>query len=148
MTNGPPVRPDRFPPLPAEARAELEAIYRDVDAEITSTGVRCDSSGVCCDFENVPHLLYASTVEIRYVKELHSVDFEPGSKLCPFWIDGLCLNRERRPLGCRTYFCDEDYRNVLEAIYEKHYARVREIARRFDFEWAYVSFVDAMRGTL
>lgn len=138
----------RFPGLPNAAREELERIYREVDAEIASTGVRCEASGVCCDFENVPHHLYASTVEISHVKEVHPESFAPGSKLCPFWIDRKCMLRERRPLGCRTYFCDERYRDVLEDIYEKYYRRVRAIAEQHDLEWSYVSFVDALRNTL
>jgi Fe-S-cluster containining protein len=139
---------DRFPPLPDSARSELERIYREADAEIAATGVRCDSSGVCCDFENVPHLLYASTVEISHVKELHPKSFEPGSKLCPFWIDRQCMSRERRPLGCRTYYCDERYRDVLEDIYEKYYRQIRQIAEKHGMDWSYVGFVDALRDTL
>ena len=110
-------------------RDELEALYREVDREIRDTGVVCWTRGLCCDFEKVDHVLYATAIEIAYVREERPGPFPSGSVLCPFWTNGLCGFRERRPLGCRTYFCDERYRDRLEALHEKHLSRLRDLCR-------------------
>ncbi len=129
-----------------ELEAELRQVYDEVDEEIRATGVVCEARGLCCDFDRSPHVLYASSIEIRYVRELHPEPFSAGSRLCPFWADGLCTSRERRPLGCRTYFCDDRHREALQEIYERHYSRLKEIAGRYGSPWTYEPFVPALRG--
>lgn len=121
-------------------------MYRDVDREIEELGVTCWTRGLCCDFDTVDHVLFASGLEVAAVRERHPGPFAPGSALCPFWKDRLCTLRDLRPLGCRTYFCDERFRPGLEGIYEKHYARLKEIAVRHRLPWSYRPFVAAMRA--
>ncbi len=134
------------PTVPPEAFEALKKIYDDVDQEIQASGVACWVRGLCCDFEKTDHVLYASSLEIAYVREIHPEPFEGGSCLCPFWKDGRCDERTRRPLGCRTYFCDEKYRDQLEAIYEKYYRQITEVATQYSLEWSYQPFVKVMRG--
>jgi Fe-S-cluster containining protein len=124
---------------------EIEEVYRQVDEEIRATGAVCWLRGDCCDFEASPHKLYASSIEIAYVKDRYPDPFPLGSVLCPFWKDRKCTERERRPLGCRTYFCDVRFRDQLEAIYEKHHRKIREIADRHGLEYRYEPFVAALR---
>jgi len=38
-----------------DALAELEALYRDVDAELAETGRKCNACGRCCDFPTSRH---------------------------------------------------------------------------------------------
>ncbi len=133
--------------LPAGAREALEAIYRRVDREIESTGVACWLRGRCCDFDTSEHVLFASSVELAHVREKHPERFEPGGTLCPFWKDGLCVERERRPLGCRTYHCDRGYRGRVEAIHERYHGEIRAFAERFDLAYLYEPFVPALRRT-
>jgi hypothetical protein len=128
-----------------ELRAEIEDLYRRVDAEIARIGVVCWLRGKCCDFEHNEHRLWASSVEIAYVDEKHPEPFAPGSVLCPFWKDGLCTERERRPLGCRTYFCDPAHREATESAYERFHAEFRALADRFDVPYTYRDFVAALR---
>jgi Fe-S-cluster containining protein len=133
------------PNFPRDARMELEAIYRDVDAATRSLGVGCWARGDCCDFDRCDHVLYASSVELAYVREKHPEAFPAHDALCPFWKEGKCTERERRPLGCRTYFCDRRYRNELEALHESHYRRIRDLAARLGLAWAYAPFVASLR---
>lgn len=136
--------------LPPALRDELEEAYRELDAEVRSLGVACWARGDCCDFERSDHRLYASTVEIAYVieKRGNAIEAEGGrsSKLCPFWKEGKCTERERRPLGCRTYFCDRRYREPLEALYEKYHRRLQKLAERYALDWRYEPFVEAVRS--
>jgi len=131
--------------LPQPLRQALESMYSEVDAEVRALGVACWARGDCCDFERCEHKLYASSIEIAYVAEAHGAEFPRDSVLCPFWLDGKCTERARRPLGCRTYFCDRRFKDALEAIYEKHYRRLRRTALEQGFEWAYEPFVAALR---
>ena len=131
--------------LPAEATEALENLYRRVDEEVGKSGVECWLSGNCCNFEKVDHTLFASNLEVGYVQEKHPEAFPAGSILCPFWKEGMCVERERRPLGCRTYFCDGSYSEPLQAIYEKYHAEIRKLAERFEIPYSYKPFVAALR---
>ena len=131
--------------LPAEAFEALEKLYRRVDEEISESGVECWLRGDCCDFEKVDHTLFASSLELESVREKHPETFPPNNALCPFWEDGRCVERERRPLGCRTYFCDENFAERLQAIYENYHAEIRELAKRYDIPYSYKPFVLALR---
>jgi hypothetical protein len=133
------------PILPDAARLELEAIYREVERDTRALGVACWVRGDCCDFERSDHRLYASSVEVAYVRDKHPEAPGGSGPLCPFWKAGRCTERERRPLGCRTYFCDARFRGRLEDLYEASYGRIRDIALRHNIEWFYAPFVDALR---
>jgi hypothetical protein len=147
------------PPVAAEALARvaaggwsaqlgerLAALYRELDREVEATGAVCRARGVCCDFPNAGHVLYASSAEIAYVLDGRPGPFDSLGPLCPFWADGLCGNRARRPLGCRTYFCDPAHRDALEGLYEKYYRRLRALAEEAGLQWSYEPFVGALRA--
>jgi hypothetical protein len=113
---------------------------------VASLGAACWARGDCCDFERAGHRLHASWIEVAHVREKHPQGFAAGSRLCPFWKEGKCTERERRPLGCRTHFCDGRYRDPLEAIHERQLRRIREMARDHGLPWAYAEFVGALRS--
>jgi len=142
-----PMRPQSScDPLPRPLALQLEALYQELDREVRSLGVGCWLRGDCCDFERCEHRLYASTVELAYVKETHPEAFPPDSRLCPFWKEGKCTERERRPLGCRTYFCDTRYREPLQELYEKYHRRISALAEEHGFRWRYQPFVATLRS--
>lgn len=133
-------------PLDPSLRDDLEALLRDLDREIASIGAGCWQHGACCDFERSGHVLFACELEIAYVREKHPTPFPPDSRLCPFWREGRCTERERRPLGCRTYFCDRRYRALFEALHEKYLALISCLARRAGLPRGYRPFVEALRS--
>jgi Fe-S-cluster containining protein len=134
--------------LPDTLRRAIEAIYRDVDSEVSALGAACWARGDCCDFDRAEHRLYASGLETAYAGEGREGPTNPKETLCPFWIDRRCTARERRPLGCRTYFCDPRYQGALEAIHEKHLRRLRELTQVHALSWSYAEFVGAVRASL
>jgi len=133
-------------PSGREAFFELEKLYQEIDREVLSLGVGCWAHGDCCDFRRFDHKLMASSLEMAYVKEKHPGKLEAGSGLCPFWKAGKCTERERRPLGCRTFHCDRRYRRILEDLHERYYRRLRQLARDHPCPWSYEPFVDALSG--
>jgi len=136
---------DDPPPLPEFLRAALEEIYSDCDREIAGLGIGCWVHGECCDLERRDHVLFASSVEVAYVLEKHTERMEPSGRKCPFWVRGKCTERERRPLGCRTYFCDPRFRDALEAIHERRLRRIRKLAEAHGFPPDYGPFVAWIR---
>lgn len=118
----------------------LAALYRDLDREIAALAPRCDARGLCCDFDRVDHVLYASTLEVAYVKaNLPREQWarETGN-VCPLLTpEGRCGAREHRMLGCRTYFCQPGFAPYAAELYERYYARIKAIAREHDLEWRY-----------
>ena len=135
-----------MPSLSADLRRAVAAIYRDADAEVSALGAACWARGDCCDFTRADHRLYASGLEAAYARETPAGPRNPEESLCPYWIDRRCTARERRPLGCRTYFCDPRYRVALEAIHENHLRRLRELSDNHAFPWSYAEFVAAVRA--
>lgn len=129
----------------AKAFEALEKLYQRVDEEISASGVECWLRGDCCDFEKVDHTLFASSLELEYVRDKHPKSFPPGNALCPFWEKGRCVERERRPLGCRTYFCDANFSKQLQAIYEKYHAEIKELVELHELPYSYEPFVLALR---
>lgn len=132
-------------PLSENAREALRAIYREVDEDIAATGAVCHRRGRCCDFLTNDHRLFASSVELAYIRERHPAPLGDGV-LCPFWKNRLCAERERRPLGCRTYFCDERMQERAQAIYESFHRKIKKLAESHGLPYSYEPFVGALRA--
>src|SRR5687767_4148795 len=94
-------------------RSDLLNLYAEIDAEIAAESPRCDASGRCCRFSEYGHTLFLSAVEGELLFEREP---EIGGGECPYQINQLCTARERRPLGCRTYFCDPKYAHRMPEI--------------------------------
>jgi Fe-S-cluster containining protein len=131
--------------LPSALREALAALYLEVDEAIVASGAVCWLRGDCCDFERTDHRLYASSLEIAYVREARPEPFAAEGVLCPFWKAGRCTERERRPLGCRTYFCDPRVKLETEALYERFHSRLKALCEAHGFPYAYLPFVSALR---
>ncbi|HVJ80616.1 MAG TPA: hypothetical protein VNC50_06055 [Planctomycetia bacterium] len=123
---------------PKEERAELFAIYAGLDAEIAAIGPRCEASGRCCRFAEYGHTLFLSALE---AEALFEPGIPPGARLsaetCPYQVGGLCTARERRPLGCRSYFCDPTFAEAMPAISERWTQRLKELHERSGRAWDY-----------
>jgi hypothetical protein len=125
---------------PLAAYRALEAVYRALDCEIARLGPRCDGRGICCDFDAVRHVLYASKLEVDYVKDRLPRErwARPSGNVCPLLTDeGRCGARDVRMLGCRTYFCQDGFAPFSSELYERHYARIKAIAAEHGLEWRY-----------
>ena len=115
-------------------RIDLLHLYAELDAEIADEKPRCDASGRCCRFSEYGHTLFLSAIEaeLLFEREPESVGGE-----CPFQINGLCTARDRRPLGCRTYFCDQKYAERMPEISEAAIRRLKALHDRWERAWDY-----------
>jgi len=119
-------------------RDGLLAICDDLAGDIARAAPICELSGRCCRFKEFGHTLFLSRPEAEWLleqglPEKATID-EAG---CPFQIDGLCTARERRPLGCRVYYCDPRYAGVGEALSERYLARLKRLHDETGTNWEY-----------
>ncbi|MFT7667341.1 MAG: Fe-S-cluster containining protein [Planctomycetota bacterium] len=141
-------------PLPDPERQELafeqlKSLYAELDAEISSHSPRCEMSGLCCRFEEAGHQLYATSLETDFAAHAHPQAPAPEAEgRCPYHVRGMCTAREGRPLGCRTYFCDERTEDALQEVHESYLGRIREIEATTGYASSYGPFPAqlAMRG--
>src|SRR5262249_16078530 len=106
----------------------LEALYGALDAEVDAAGPVCQLSGRCCRFEEYGHTLFISRAEAEVLLEQGIPASEPvDDTTCPFQAGGLCTARDRRPLGCRVYYCDARYSGTGEELSERYIKRLKEL---------------------
>ncbi len=125
---------------------QLLPIYADVDAAVAAAAPVCEASGRCCRFREYGHTLFLSRIEAeRLLADGLPPDSVVNDEGCPFQIRGLCTARERRPLGCRIYFCDPRYEGVGERISEDAIARLKQLHESTGTPWEYRPLIHFLR---
>lgn len=121
----------------------LLELYARLDAEVSASEPRCDASGRCCRFLEYGHALFLSEMEAQLL-------FEPGiplnqsvdRALCPYQVERLCTARERRPLGCRVYFCDPSFAEKQVELSEKYIRELKGLHEEIGVPWRYAPLHD------
>jgi Fe-S-cluster containining protein len=128
-----------------DIREELAALYRRVDRVVADGNPRCEMSGRCCDFPTSGQRLYATDLETGHaVARAGGVPGGVVAGSCAWYQEGLCRNREGRPLGCRLYFCDPTWEGAMSEHYERFHAELRALHERHGLAYRYRLFVDAL----
>lgn len=124
--------------MSSEMRAGLLAIYDALADEISAAAPVCELSGRCCRFKEYGHTLFISRSEAELLLEQGlPPDAVVDDAGCPFQIGGLCTARERRPLGCRVYFCDPNYAGTGEQLSERYIGQLKRLHAETDTSWEY-----------
>jgi|SRR5579872_885108 len=119
-------------------REGLLAICDDLASDVAHAGPVCNLSGRCCRFNEFGHKLYISRPEAELLLECGLPDNATvDESCCPFQVGGLCTARERRPLGCRIYFCDPNYAGIGEALSETYIGRLKQLHDQTGTPWEY-----------
>jgi len=139
------VCPGIRPEVPVDVRerafARLERLYAEFEQYLALVQPVCIGRGVCCRFEEAGHELFATPLEADYAAHRHPDAPEPeAAGRCPYHVGGRCTAREGRPLGCRTYFCDQRTTEVLERAHEDFLGRLRTIEREEGYPAGYARF--------
>jgi Fe-S-cluster containining protein len=123
----------------------LAAMYARVAEVVDAAGPRCEMSGRCCDFPTSGQRLYCTDLETEYaVKAAGGAVPAADSGQCPWYVDGVCQNREGRPLGCRVYFCDPEWEDAMPGTYERFHDELRALHEAHGLSYGYRLFVDAL----
>jgi hypothetical protein len=123
----------------------LQALYVALDADVAAAGPICQLSGRCCRFKEYGHTLFISRPEAEVLlAEGIPANATIDAATCPFQIDGLCTARDRRPLGCRVYYCDARYSGTGAALSERYIKRLKELHAETDVPWEYRSLHDSL----
>jgi Fe-S-cluster containining protein len=119
----------------------MRRLFAPLDAAVARWPARCEGCGRCCDFSAGGFLLFASSVEVAWLRTRATpLSVRPGR--CPFQSAGRCAVRPWRPLGCRLYFCRLGTSAPQYEIYERFQQRLVQIARRFGIGWRYGPFLE------
>ncbi len=147
----------------------MDRFYAEVDREVASRGPTCWNKGACCRFGEYGHRLYVTTLEVAHylarggmreetsldphdkpvgtalpvVEETHRTSVE--REICPHAHDGVCHVRDRRPMGCRVYFCDPAAQAWQNPLSEALLGRLRQMHEMFDAPYLYVDWMVWMR---
>ncbi len=137
-----------MPPLSPSVRAALLQIYAELERQVAAAGPRCDLSGRCCRFEEYGHRLYITQPEADLLLEQ---GLPPNSEIttagCPFQINNLCTARERRPFGCRVYFCDPAYETTLAPeLSELTIRKLKQLHEIEQIPWNYAELSEHLRN--
>lgn len=119
-------------------RSGLAGLYAALAADIQAAAPVCELSGRCCRFKEYGHTLFLSRVEADHLLE----DGLPPDAIvdeacCPFQVNGLCTARDRRPLGCRIYFCDPAYAGQGETLSERYIGQLKRLHESTGAPWEY-----------
>jgi Fe-S-cluster containining protein len=132
----------------ADALAEVDELYRSVQAEIDRRRPVCVVSGRCCRFEEFGHRLYVTTLELaRFVHDLGTssamVEEWDGTG-CPFQRAKLCTVHAMRPFGCRMFFCDATSTAWQNDAYERFHAELKRMHERLGVPYIYIEWRKAL----
>jgi len=125
--------------------AALRELYAELDAAIAARGPVCQASGRCCRFKEYGHTLFLSRAEADYLLQADWPAYAYDENLCPFQVEGLCQARERRPLGCRVYYCDPAYHGQAGPLSEEFIVRLKALHEAHGLAWDYRPLHDYVR---
>jgi len=124
----------------------LPGLYEELAGEISAAAPVCDLSGRCCRFREYGHTLFLSRAEAQLLfRQPFAADAPIDDSGCPYQVGTLCTARERRPLGCRVYYCDPGYVGVGEELSERYLKRLKDLHDEHRAGWDYRPLVMFLR---
>ena len=63
---------------------------------------------------------------------------------CPFQTGKLCGAYQRRPMGCRLFFCDTTATQWQQECYERFHAELKQLHAKFDVPYHYIEWRSAL----
>ena len=123
---------------------ELGQVYADVDSDLAGLALRCMGGGVCCRFDVAGHRLFVTTGELAYLIGPDGPPQPSAPGHCPYQLGPRCTQRQRRPLGCRVYFCDDAAAERLADLYQRHHRRIVGLHERLGVTYRYVELTGGL----
>lgn len=124
----------------------MREFYVEVDREIAAHDPTCWNKGKCCCFGQFGHRLYVTSLEIAYYLATGNLTPPVTSDACPHAIDGKCHARERRPFGCRVFYCDPSAQHWQGPLSERRLTQLKAMHEALQVPYMYVDWMAAMKG--
>lgn len=125
--------------------SEFVLLYQRLEKELTRMNPGCNRCGTCCNFSAFDHVLYASAIEVDFItRNVEVPDFNISDNRCPFLKDNQCSIRDFRTLGCRIFYCNPHYKEILCDMYEKYCQMMKELNDKYKIQWKYLPFLDQL----
>jgi len=129
-----------------EVVAAMQSLYRDADRRISEQGATCWNKGDCCKFGRFGHRLYVTALETACYLAAGDATAPTEADVCPHAHDGKCHARDRRPLGCRVFYCDPAARSWQGPLTEEFLARLRTLHDELDVPYFYADWMTVLRA--
>jgi len=147
--------------IAAASRADvfeaMRELYAEADRTIAEKNATCWNKGECCRFGQYGHRLYVTALEVAYYLAMGdspspTVTVLPGRSslpvlndhsvdACPHAFEGKCHARERRPLGCRVFYCDPNAQHWQGPLTEEYLGRLRSLHERLSVPYFYADWM-------
>lgn len=134
----------------AAGRAEVvEAMcefYREVDARVLARQAVCCNRGLCCRFGEYGHRLFVTTLEVAHYLAQGPAAMPAQESVCPHAVQGRCVARERRPMGCRIFYCDPAAQDWQGPLTEELLGKLRRLHEQLDVPYYYMEWLGVLRA--
>ncbi|MHC4698014.1 MAG: hypothetical protein ACYTFA_14875 [Planctomycetota bacterium] len=124
----------------------MRAFYDEADRLIEEKAATCWNKGECCRFGRFGHRLYVTALEVCYYLGCGEGSPTVTADACPHAFEGRCHVRDRRPLGCRIFYCDPMARAWQGPLTEDLLARLRALHDEFNVPYFYADWMIILRG--
>lgn len=125
----------------------MRAFYAEVDRLVAAQSPVCLNKGECCRFAQFGHRLYVTALEVSYYLARMDEQTVPAvtEEVCPHAFDGNCHARDRRPLGCRVFYCDPAAGHWQGPLTEEMLGRLRKMHDEFAIPYFYAEWLTVLR---
>ena len=124
----------------------MRAFYEQLDHRITEKGATCWNKGECCQFGRFGHRLYVTALEVCYYLAKGGTPPTVTDDACPHAQEGRCHARDRRPLGCRIFYCDPRAQQWQGPLTEDQLAQLRVLHHELDVPYFYADWLVVLRA--
>ena len=129
-----------------EVISAMELLYADADRQIAEQNATCLNRGQCCEFGTFGHRLYVTALEVVYYLAAGDPPPPITHNACPHAQPGKCTARDRRPLGCRIFYCDPNQQSWQGPLTEKYHARLRALHQELNVPYFYADWMTVLRA--
>lgn len=144
-----------------EVLEAMRDFYAEVDRRIAAEKPTCWNRGACCRFGEYGHRLYVTALEVAYYLALRTdpslalgassgnpslvLEAQLTVDACPYAHDGRCHARDRRPLGCRIFYCDPNAQHWQGSFTEECLEELKRLHRELGVVYFYADWMAVLR---
>lgn len=129
-----------------DVRSAMTQFFDEADRRISAQPATCWNRGLCCRFGEYGHRLYVTALEVCYYLATGAMPPPPTGDVCPHAVEGMCHARDRRPLGCRIFFCDVAAQYWQGPLTEELLGRLRDLHAKLDVPYFYADWIGVLRA--